>query len=137
MVIANDTIVSGSSQPNLPVIEDNLEFVLTKGRDVIHRSGVQEIPTRMDGLKMFTLLVPIPQKFFRPVCLPPSGYISRMVKPSSCAKGGDKLLKVGNTDEAFSEYLKFKPDRFGVRHVKFSQNLSKARRFSLRISGLD
>ena len=96
VVIADDTVASGSSHPNLPVIEDNLEFVLSKGRDVIHRSSVEEISTRMDGLKMFTLLVPIPQIFFRPVCIPPSGYISRMVKPSSCAKGGGKLLKVGN-----------------------------------------
>ena len=94
MVVASDTVTSDSSLLSHPVPEDKLEFVLTKGGNTIHRSGMKDISTNMDGLKMFNLLDPIPEALFRPVCLPPPGYISRMVKPSSCQEGGGKLLKV-------------------------------------------
>ena len=87
-------IVSEDSLQNALAQGEKLEFVLKNGA-TIHKSGVEDIPTEKDGLKMFTLLSPIPDHIFRPVCLPPSGYISRMVKPGSCAKGGGKLLKVG------------------------------------------
>ena len=94
MVIASDTVASDSSLRSLPVPDDKLEFVLTLSGNKIHRSGVKDISTNMEGLKMFNLLDPIPEEMFRPVCLPPLGYISRMVKPTSCQKGGGKLLKV-------------------------------------------
>ena len=94
VVVASDTVTSDGSLHIRPVLEDKLEFVLTKSGNTIHRSGVKDISTNMDGLKMFNLLDPIPEEMFRPVCLPPPGYISRMVKPSSCQEGGGKLLKV-------------------------------------------
>ena len=94
VVIAPDIVTSDSSLHSLPVPEDKLEFVLIQGGNRVHRSGVKNISTNMEGLKMFNLLDPIPEEMFRPVCLPPPGYISRMVKPSSCQKGGGKLLKV-------------------------------------------
>ena len=95
VVIASDIIASDNTLASLAVPDDKLEFVLDLGGNKIHRSGATSYPTNMDGLKMFHLLEPIPEEMFRPVCLPPSGYISRMVKPSSCQKGGGKLLKVG------------------------------------------
>ena len=94
VVVASDIVTSGSSVHSLQVPDDKLEFVLTKNGRTIHSSGVKDIPTNMGGLKMFNLLDPIPEEKFRPVCLPPPGYIPRMVKPSSCQKGGGKLLKV-------------------------------------------
>lgn len=94
MVIASDVVASDNSLHSQPVPEDKLEFVLIQSGNPIHRSGVKDISTDMDDLKMFNLLDPIPEEMFRPVCLPPPGYISRMVKPSSCQKGGGKLLKV-------------------------------------------
>ena len=95
VVIASDIVASDNTLASLAVPDDKLEFVLDLGGNKIHRSGATSYPTNMDGLKMFHLLEPIPEEMFRPVCLPPSGYISRMVKPSSCQKGGGKLLKVG------------------------------------------
>ena len=94
VVVASDIVTSDSSLHSLQVPDDQLEFVLTTNGTTIHSSGVKDIPTNMESLKMFNLLDPIPEEIFRPVCLPPPGYISRMVKPGSCQKGGGKLLKV-------------------------------------------
>ena len=112
MVIASDTITSDSSLHTRPVPEAKLEFVLTQSGNTIHRSGVKDISTNMDGLKMFNLLDPIPEALFRPVCLPPPGYISRMVKAGSCQKGGGKLLKVRQVPcsymtNGFNSFIRF------------------------------
>ena len=87
--MAADVVVTDPAIQDVP--HDRLLFSLVTG----FTSTIASV-TNKEKLLALVLQQPIPPDQFRPVCVPPEHYVTKIVKTASCGDENPELLKVSH-----------------------------------------